>query len=429
MAGAAIFLGAGAWGCTSILGDFGTSGDAAIDSGVDAPIDAPSPDAATRDAASADSGDAAASSDATDAPACDGGQTFCGSGCVDTTISASNCGACGNDCGGGTCSASHCSPVTITSGLATTPYGVAVGGGQVFWARSGAVEKCAVTGCTGSGAASVNTDSTLTNAGLVGGGTIVTDGNTVAWLAGDPNTSSTGYPGPVIYSCPAGGCMGGFPPKLGSANVTFTQLALAGGQLFVNIDDTGGAIRTCPLSSCQGDPLTTSLAGAHAEGGFGLASDGTTLFYFAGNDPTGGGNGVHACALAGCPSGSTQLFPGGNAVAVNGDTVFASTSTGTIVACAKAGCGGSPTTIVPSVTGIQSMTADATHLYYSVQGSSTAATGQIAVCSLPGCTGGPTVLADTQAQPVSMVLGSDGFIYWANAGVSGVPSSIVRLRP
>lgn len=363
-----------------------------------------------------------------DAPSCPAGQTYCGGGCVSTATSSADCGGCGNDCGGATCSAGKCSALTITSNLATAPYGVAAGGGQVFWARSGAVEKCPAAGCSPS-PQSVSNDSTLTNQGLVGGTTMATDGNYVVWLAADPNSSSPGYPGPVLYTCHASGCFGA--PQLGSATTAMSQLFLEGTSIYANLGCGGGSVKTCALGACTGDPLTTTVASAGVDCGYGIVSDGTTLFFSAGGDPIAGG--AIACPVAGCPTtGRVQLFQDANLLAQSGDTVYATTGMSSVVSCKKAGCGGSPTVLAASQTPISSMVADASHLYYAVVGSSSSATGEIRVCALPGCAGGPTSRVTGLAQPVSLTVGDDGFLYWANAGLANLASttsSIQRIRP
>ncbi len=64
--------------------------------------------------------------------------------------------------------------------------------------------------------------------------------------------------------------------------------------------------------------------------------------------------------------------------------------------------------------------ADANYVYFSLTGSTTTATGEIRACALPDCNGGvPVSVAKTQAQPVSIALDGQGFVYWANAGLYG----------
>ncbi len=204
------------YGLCGCIGPESSGGSATNEGGADATAEA-GPDVSP---GGADSGgdtapivESGGGADVDATPSCPAGQTYCETACVDTMMAATDCGGCGLDCGGGSCSAGKCSPTAITSNLATAPYGIAVAGGQAFWVRSTAVENCPVTGCA-SAPHVINSDMTVTNAGLTGGTTIVTDGNFVGWLAGDPSTMSTGYPGPVFYSCHASGCNGN--PKLAS---------------------------------------------------------------------------------------------------------------------------------------------------------------------------------------------------------------------
>lgn len=354
---------------------------------------------------------------------CPGGQLVCGAACVDTSTSSQHCGACDRDCGGTTCTAGACGALTIQEGLATAPYGVAAAAGRVYWVRGGAVEAKAADGST-VGAATLLSAEVVPPAAVTGGTTLVSDGNFVSWLAVDPNGIS-------VFSCSSTGC-GGQSPKVGRSGSDFVQIALRGSRLFATPTFGGGTISTCILGQCN-EPTFTGIIGTGVDPGSGLVASDTDFFFTAGGAPSTGG--TIRCPHAGCPTPITarvRLFEGGKLLTLAGELLVASTSDDTLVSCnATAGCGGSPSLVAANQPGIRALAADETHVYFAIEGAAASATGEIRSCTLPDCAGGARVVASAQARPVSLVL-QDGFLYWANAGLSGqstTTASIRRIRP
>jgi hypothetical protein len=360
---------------------------------------------------------------------CENGLTPCGDGCIDTDTTATDCGTCGHDCGGGECSAGHCQPVTLAAELASVPWGVAAAGNAVFWSRSGRVESCPAVGCGGDPPTLIDDDATKAGQALAGTN-ILSDGNFVQWLAYTTNTSSPGFPGPVLYGCHAAGC-GGSNPTLASATSPMEQLALRGTTLYASIGSPGGSVRTCTIGACSGDPLSTVIPSSGADPGFGIAADDEFVYFSAGGDPVYGG--ALKCPITGCPTPSSariQLFKDARWLALVDGTLYSITSGDALVGCSVDGCGGQPTQLATAQAGATALVADVTGAYFAIGGSTTAADGELRVCTLPSCEAGPTALVTGQARPVSLAL-AGGFLYWANAGLDGqtaTTAAIMRIR-
>jgi hypothetical protein len=370
------------------------AGDAAV--AVDTGTNPPVPDAST----SVDSGG--------DSGACTQGK-LCGTTCVDTDTSAENCGACGHSCGGGKCNAGFCAPVVVASSVAQ-PLGVAVAGGSAFWLRNGAVERCAVTGCTG--APTSITSDVVIGAAQPRGTTIVSDGNQVAWIA----TGNASGNGRDVFQCGVSGCLNGFPPKTSTGLTDApTQIAVEGSTLFAA--QNTGAARQGPIST-----LVLTGTGLGSDVPTGIAADSTHL-YIAGVAQSSAG--VDRCTRAGTGpcTGTTRLFVGATYIAVGGGFVFATSAEG-IKKCATAGCGGTATLVSTTDKAAAAIAASSTFAAWVNSGSTTVADGTVRVCALPDCVA-PRTIATGQDQPVAVTI-ADGFVYWANRGVGTGPGSIWR---
>jgi len=334
---------------------------------------------------------------------------ICGGSCVDTTTSPDHCGSCGHSCGGGKCSGSVCAPVLVANNV-TKPLGVAVAGGSAFWLRNGAVERCAVTGC--SGAPTLITADVAIGAQQPGGTTIVTDGNQVAWIA----TGNASGNGRDVFQCGVAGCTAGFPPKMSTGLTDApTQIAVQGSTLFAS--QSTGAERQGPIST-----LALTGLGLGSDVPTGIAADATNV-YVAGVAQSAAG--VDRCTRAGTGpcTGTTRLFVGATYIAAAGGLVFATSSEG-IKMCAATGCGGSATVVMPGDKAAAAIAASSSFAAWVNSGSSTTADGTVRVCALPACTA-PRTVAAGQEQPVSVTI-ADGFVYWANLGVGAGPGSIWR---
>jgi hypothetical protein len=134
VAGALFTVAIASW-MAACVGDDATSSRAG-----EAPDGAVAADGAAPGVVSPDGGagpatDSGGLSDAADAaPACSGAATACGDTCVDLRVSKQHCGRCGHDCLGGECSASECHPIllgTVAAGAASLS-DIATDGTDVF---------------------------------------------------------------------------------------------------------------------------------------------------------------------------------------------------------------------------------------------------------------------------------------------------------
>lgn len=296
------------------------------------------------------------------------------------------------------CDASACAPVLVASNIAQ-PLGVAVAGGSAFWIRSGAVERCPVTGCTG--APTNITSDVVISAGQPGGTTIVSDGNQVAWIA----TGNASGNGRDVFACGVAGCLNGFSPKTSTGMTgTPTQLALDGTTAFATQDV--GAERQGPMST-----LVMTGTGLGSDVPTGIAADATNV-YVAGVAQSAAG--VDRCTrTAGLCTNPTRLFVGAVYIAAGGGVVLA-TSTDGIKKCASTGCGGSAAVVMASDKAASAIAASSTFAAWVTAGSTSVGDGTVRVCALPACSA-PRTVATGQAQPVSVTI-ADGFVYWANRG-------------
>jgi hypothetical protein len=144
---------------------------------------------------------------------------------VDLATDPMNCGWCGHDCGGTTCSASMCQPVTIAPppGNLANLGAFAVNDTNVYWANSGALNVCPLTGC------GVN---------------------------------------PTVIA----------PMKPNSA---ISSIALDASAVYW-VTDFPFTLQTCPLAGCSGSPTTLFTLAGDPTGGF-VVSDGTWVYLTGAN--------------------------------------------------------------------------------------------------------------------------------------------------
>lgn len=327
--------------------------DVSADAGADtsAPVDGAANDggASAGDAAPSDGGPTDAPVDAAvDAPACDAGLVQCtaGGACVDLSSNAQSCGTCGTDCRGATCANGLCAPEKVSPALCA--WGVTVAGGRVFWTENaaggcnGAVRSCATTGCTAlpgaiatpsnypmgiavpSGVAAVFYGDNQYPGHLrkmdVDGQNLVdfangVDGNSAAVVANATHVFWGNGSG--VYRTSIGTADS---VKVLSGNVSGAvdnspqSIALDATSFYAAPD--GFSLRACPLAgdcSANGstlvatEPSTTSSTGIS-----GIASDGTNVFYTAGNHYAfSGGDKVERlvrCPVGGCANAAPVVL-------------------------------------------------------------------------------------------------------------------------
>jgi hypothetical protein len=254
--------------------------------------------------------------------------------------------------------------------------------------------------------------------------------------------------GAQVMTCPKSGCPDG-PTTLVSGRQLFMSPALyafaTDGQ-YVYWDDLGpdtlgdgggtsGGLLRCAVTGCNNTPERIGEAGAWA-----LAVAGGILYaaHYSAD--------VACCPISGCASPPDQLWTGdqtdsnlrGAAVATDATDVYWTTK-GTLMRCAQAGCDGTPTVLVPTSKTFWNfgpLALDATNVYFG-QGifsdSSQVYPGQVLACAKAGCGGTPKVLATSTYLQSPLVLASDGFdVYWTELDGSLLPSreyGLVRKCP
>jgi len=399
-------LGGGS-GCADVFGfqDLERGPDAGADATADSGIDAPGLDAPADTSLVCPTGTADCDPDV---PGCE----------TSLLASDTNCGACGHDCGGsGLCSQGVCQPMTIASNV-SSPVSLAVGGTSVFWMIASTIERCPVTGCTGT----IGDEGEGVNVPKYPTAYMIdADTSNVYWVGYTNDFTSNS-----IFICPDSGCPALNPiPFYGSER----SVELVANTTNLYWLDTFDGLLTRIKKS---DKSTASIDLVVPSGAIDLqhvAVDDSHVLFTYSDIPVNGG-GVYVCdATNDCSGGSTRLLDTATFVATNGvDAIVNQPLTGTIVACALGGCSGSGTTLTTNEKGVDAMIADAANVYWSIKGSGTALDGTIRACSLPSCTGGPRTIASKQAAPVALAQDAD-FVYWANAGTAGPNSgSIVRVR-
>ncbi|MGZ3442399.1 MAG: hypothetical protein ACXVDD_22920 [Polyangia bacterium] len=220
-----------------------------------------------------------------------------------------NCGSCGHDCLGGACSGGHCQPMVVAS-LQDPPYGVAVDANNVYFSRTSGLQRGVTRQPLAGGAPITIYSSNVTSIlGLaVAGGTLIVD-DSYLHLATLP------VPGGAASLTP------GYDTSLNLFCADSAHVYYATGADLV--------LRSIALP-LSGSSTPTDVGTLTAQAATALASDGTTL-YFATAGTIGGIT---------LPTGTPQLFgniANINGLAVDGNTLWASTAAGTILTLARSG--------------------------------------------------------------------------------------------
>jgi hypothetical protein len=317
------------------------------------------------------------------APDCQSGsctclETVCAGSCVDTQKDAHNCGACAHDCQGASCQMGLCQPVALASNL-SSPWGIAVGGGSVYWTNSG--------------------DGTVMTLPATGGGTptaLATAQSTPRSIALDAaNAYWVDSGAGTVMQCARAGC-GGAP------------LALASGQgapWGVAVDATsaywtaGSNVERSLLADAGAVPVGTDAKTAYP-----IAVDGVSAYWA---DSAGS---VLKCAVGGCSSPTTlasSAVLGGAAygLAIDaGNVYWTNSGTGTVSVVSKSGTGA-----ILLAAGQKSpfgVAVDASTAYWANNGDGTVmkvAVGGGTASTLAVGQGGPTGVAVDAA-----------YVYWTN---------------
>ena len=256
--------------------------------------------------------------------------------------------------------------------------GIVSDGKNVYWAAIGSIFACSVNGC--------GSQPTLIASPAVGYPSTNIGVNATSVYAGSPAD---------VMSCPTTGCTsqdGGDSNNLWAGNATG-----------VAIDSTKaywlsyGAVLSCALGGCNGTPsLLTSPAPPGVTAGQIVLDQGNVYWNlgvassFAAPDPAAG----PGYAVASGPSPYAQILK-----------------------CAKGGCNGQPSSIVPGLAAPMALATDGINVYFtdlgSVQPSNATNTGRVAKCPVAGCPDGGTMIAGSLENPRGIAVDETN-IYWAD---------------
>ncbi len=256
--------------------------------------------------------------------------------------------------------------------------------------------------------ADATTFDAVTDAGDAGDGgpnivTLATGQSSIVELTVD-NSNVYWTAAKTVMSCSVNGC--GQPTALvTNAPYSTTSIATDG----VNVYFQAGYASACAVGGCNNSPTQLS------EGGSGLATDGSYVFYADGTHP-----GLAKCSISGCTTPPPMLISGGNynQFAVDGTNVYwTNRSNGSeVYSCAKTGCS-SGTLIADGQGGVnapEGIATDGKNVYWANSGS-----GTIQQCAVTGCNDQPTTLATAQNNPLRVA--TDGVnVYWVEQGAGNV---------
>ena len=374
------------------------------------PVEAGSPDAGPSDAASPDAdmadADAAtvdATTDATDAATADAGpdgavDAGSDSGCSNTQADSHNCGTCGHDCQGGLCNAGKCQPLAISTNQ-SSPLGIAVDADNVYWTQyrsngNGAILSCSINGCN-------NTPTALAT-GQYSPWSVAVDSTSVYWTEQGAGT---------VRKCAIGGCSNNPATLVSHQSVPYGIAVDATNVYWIN-STTSGSLMECAIGGC-GD-AGTSLANNQVSG-TNPAVFGTNVYW---NDSSH----VERCATTGCSGTPTLLTTTSSAagIATDGTNVYWAEENGNIKSCSVNGCV-TPSTLASGQGTPVLVAVDSTNVYWAnVSG------GTVMKCAKGGCGSNPTPMASGQNAPYGIAVDSTS-VYWTNSGNGGTTGSVMKL--
>jgi hypothetical protein len=312
-----------------------------------------------------------------------------GDACVDTGSDPHNCGACGHDCEGGACSDGVCQPFALATFDADANY-LAVDAANVYWTNDdGTVMQCPLDGC-GSSPIVLASEQPGPNG-------ITVNATTVFWANYNFQNPS------AVVACAIGGC--GDAPTVVADNQTPYDVAVDATNVYwTNFNDN--SVYVCAIDGCADTPTLIT----NAMDAWSIAVDGAAVYW---SENTGAGR-IERCALGGSCNGAAQIAidqvnPGG-LVLDAANVYWSNFANGLVQSCAKAGsgCGDSPNVIAGAETNPLSVAVDSDTVYWPT------GSGSIRACAIAGCTE-PTTLVANQISLNDIAVDATA-VYWTGSG-------------
>jgi hypothetical protein len=316
--------------------------------------------------------------------------------------------------------------VALASGQ-EAPVAIAVDGVNVYWMNlgtnattdakaplgwtGGQVSKCPVAGC--GGAPVVLASNLAQGASAEAPAPFASDGVSVYW-----STDS----GPRIVKCGVGGC-GDQPEVIGPQGAQ--GLAVFQGSVYWT--EFSAELYTCPIAGCGSSEAALWSAG-YSPCDVGVAVDASGIYWVAQAPNT-----LFGCPLGGCAGGPTVLMAGSadvadvRQVALDANNVYFTDGNplqlGMILACAKSGCGATPTVLASGLDAPIAIATDGINVYWTetgpdvVAGAPVTGAGLVRKCAVAGCGNAPTNVATGLTGPGALAL-DDANVYWTEAGTA-----------
>ena len=320
--------------------------------------------------------------------------------------------------------------VVVASGQ-QAPVAVAVDGVNVYWMNlgtnattdpkapmgwtGGQILKCPVAGC--GGAPVVLASNMAQGPSTEAPAPFASDGASVYWSA-----DWTVDGGPAIAKCGVAGC-GNQPELIGPQGAQ--GLAVFQGSFYWT--EFSAELYACPIAGCGSSEVTLWSAG-YSPCDVGVAVDASGIYWVADGPDT-----LFSCPLGGCVGAPTPLMAGSADVAdsrqlaLDANNVYFTDGNpeqlGMILACAKSGCGATPTVLASGLDAPTAIATDGINVYWTetgpdvVAGAPVTGAGLVRKCAVTGCGNAPTNVATGLTLPGAIAL-DDANVYWTEAGTT-----------
>lgn len=288
---------------------------------------------------------------------------------------------------------------TLVSGE-VGPAGIVLDTNDVYFTNfksvGGSVRRCPKTGCA---------QSTVVGANQPGAFDIVADASYVYW------TTFNGTNDQVARALKPNGGLN----ALATGLVSSYGIALSGTDLYWTLNNgLASSVVRCKAVGCANLPTVVATAQG---GSSGIAADSSDV-YWANSQS---GEVMHCtppCASLPTTFAKNQNYP--LFVALDSATVYWTNFVGgTVMSCPRASCV-TPTVLASGQLQPRAITVDATDVYWTTNG----ANGTIMKCAKTGCGNAPTTLASGQNLPYGIAVDATS-VYWTNFGAG----TVAKLTP